>query len=88
MIGYVPLPSYLIISPFLSLSLAGQDYTELGGTLVFTSSSLLRMCVTIPILDDGTNENTESFSITFTQQTSSGPRVTVVSVFIIDNGGL
>ena len=46
------------------------------------------MCVTIPILDDGPNENTESFSITFTQQTSSGPRVTVVSVFIIDNGGL
>lgn len=51
----------MFTSPLLPV--AGMDYTTTSEVVMF-SSTVMRQCVTVPILDDSVSENPELFTVT------------------------
>ena len=69
----------------LSLSPAGMDYEDKTGTFMFDSTSDLRQCVNIGIVDDTMSEVDEIFQVSLMQSTSGGVVTGVATVTIVDN---
>jgi hypothetical protein len=68
---------------------AGQDYTAVSGTLVFAPGQTSRV-VSVPILDDGLPEGSESFVLELTGVVSGNATITAASATgtIIDDDGV
>jgi hypothetical protein len=71
--------------------MAGEDYFSISEVEIFTSGSPdgATRCVDIPILNDGTLEGEQTFTLTLT---TSDPEVmlgnNVTTIIIIDNEGI
>ncbi len=62
-----------------------MDYTATSEEVTF-SSTVMRRCISVPILDDSISEDMEPFTVTFTSEDTDVTTVTsTVNVFIIDD---
>ena len=50
---------------------AGADYTSTSGTLTFAASETAKT-VSVPVLDDATDEDDEAFTLTLTNASGGG----------------
>ena len=78
---------FLNINVFPFLPLDSMDYNATNGEFTFSSSSL-RQCVNIAIVDDSVSEQLETFSVTIDTSVDRvvlEPNTTVVE--IVDNDG-
>jgi len=71
---------------------AGSDYTATNGTLTFLAGET-NQTITVPILNDGLVESTETFTVTLSNPTGEGavlgtPATATVSITENDAGGL
>jgi hypothetical protein len=68
-------------------ALAGQDYTSTSGTLTFANGESGPMPIQIPLLDDATSENNESFTLALQNPTGGATLGTPSStqITLIDN---
>tara|TARA_R110002050_G_scaffold13713_4_gene43672 strand:+ start:6807 stop:11978 length:5172 start_codon:yes stop_codon:yes gene_type:complete len=75
-------------------AIAGSDYTSSTGTLVFNGLSGDSETITVPLLDDATSENNETFTVRFTSASNASVDISDTAVgtivdndtFIITNG--
>ena len=69
---------------------AGQDYSEISGTITFPSNSTSQT-ISIPIINDNSPEGDETFTVTLTGVSSDAvlqpPTVATVVISINDNAG-
>ena len=69
---------------------AGQDYSEISGTITFPSNSTSQT-ISIPIINDNSPEGDETFTVTLTSVSSDAvlqsPTVATVIISINDNAG-
>ena len=65
---------------------AGSDYTAVSGTLIFAPGETAK-AITVPILDDGTAENPETFNVTLSAPTNAGLGTSTTTLTIADDEG-